>query len=43
VVRAKVATALGLIPASSDTVAGVAEEAVLNKVHKNIKVQKIPL
>jgi hypothetical protein len=37
-VNVKVATVLGSIPASSDT--GVADEAVLNNVHK--KILKIP-
>ncbi len=41
-VNATVATVLGSVPASSDTVEsdGAAEEAVLNNVHK--KIQKIP-
>jgi hypothetical protein len=39
-----IATVLGSIPASSDTVEseGAADEAVLNTVHRK-KIQKIPL
>jgi hypothetical protein len=44
-VNAKVATVLGSIPASSDTVEsdGAADEAELNNVHKNKKSKKPPL
>jgi hypothetical protein len=38
-VNAKVATALGAIPASSDT----ADDAVLNNVYKNKKYKNLPL
>ncbi len=41
-VNAKIATVLGSIPASTDTVKyeGAEDEAVLNNLHKNIKIQK---
>jgi hypothetical protein len=43
-VKAKVATFLGSIPASSDTVesGGAADEAAWNNVHEKKKIQKYP-